>query len=98
MKAYKLKQSLSVADLEVAKYAALKDERDRLTSQIDELSERFKHRGSFSTRNYHVIVDRKRRVVTPNIEDGIALFGKAFKDACKSIRVTYVKVIRRGKL
>ena len=95
-KKLKVSENLSANDVLARRWVHLKKEIAALNREFKEINDMFKHSGSFNTRKYMIDVSQKRRLKTPNYEEGLAVFGEVFSLACSEIPVTYVKVIKKG--
>lgn len=89
-------EALSANDLVLKKYLELDTEIKALTKEFEAMKETLKHQGSFSTKNFVVIVEERPRTNPPSLEKLIKAYGEGVRSLCTVSTPKYVMVSKKA--
>lgn len=91
-----VEDSLSANDLRLKRFIDLTAEIKALESELEQIKEEIKHRGTYSTSHYVATVSEVERTQPPSLTALIKTFGEEVRGLCTTIRYKTVKVSPKG--
>ncbi len=87
---------LSENDLRLKRFLDLQAEIKALETEIEQIKEEIKHRGTYSTTHYVATVSEVERTQPPSLKVLVETFGEGVRKLCSSVSYKTVKVSVKG--
>lgn len=89
-------ESLTANDLRLKRFIDLQAEIKALETELEQIKDEIKHRGTYATTHYVATVSEVERTQPPSLQALVNMYGESIKRFCTKISYKTVKVSPKG--